>query len=245
MSLNNNTNYIDDTTIDGYKILSGAAPYNFDGKDETKRIVNIAKGVITTPWNSANYGDGPDVNAPTSIEELCDAVIAYKAERSAAGDTSLDRWEELFFIPAYMCTLYEPISEVDGEFIDDYKKGKWFLPAVGQLMRIMNFWYNSRGRSTSSSVSSSNANENPSTEARTPIFANMLKRMEDVGLGTSAVQPFKLMNGGASTLERYAASSQANATNSYGGALQEGYIGMQGKNSVVWTRAITQIMFSL
>ena len=241
IAISNDTTYIDDNTEDGYKVTSIGQFTNFKAKEESQSTLEMANLVITTPWNSADYGDGPNINRPTTIEELCDAIIAYKAARTAAGDTSVDRWEQLFFMPVYLASLYEPISEVGGNISSDYKKGKWLVPSVGWLTRILNFWWNSQGRAHGA-VSSSKANENPATEARTPIFANMLARMEAVGLYDTAEQPFKMIVQGSVT---YTSTSQMNDSNKWAAQTNTKNIMTQSKAAASKIRPITQFTFNL
>lgn len=237
----NDTTYIDDSTQDGYKVQSVAIYNDFDGKSNTERIVNIAKLVITTPWNSTNYGNGPDTNVPTSIADLCDKVIEYKNARTAAGDTSVNRWEELFFMGAYLCNLYEPETEDGAEISDDYKKGKWFLPASGQLFRLVNFQWNSKGRNNSNEVSHTYANENPSTEARTPLIANMLARMRAAGLFDTVNQPFKIFTKSGF----YICSTQVNDSNTQNVSFNTWLSMATSKAQFCRVRPITQLTFSL
>jgi hypothetical protein len=74
--------------------------------------------------------------------------------------------------------LYEPVVENSKELNEQYKRGNWYLPAVGQMCRIYNFYR--RG------VAIGNANENAANEARTPIFANANKRAGKVIINFTA-----------------------------------------------------------
>jgi len=79
--------------------------------------------------------------------------------------------------------LYEP-DVAEGETLDaQYVKGKWHLPSCGTLCRIYNFYLNSCNRVTYANggrINVSYANENPESEANTPLFANLLKRIRAV-----------------------------------------------------------------
>ena len=61
------------------------------------------------------------------------------------------------------------------------------LPTMGQLARIYNFYYNSCNRVTYENGGRNNksyANENPDSEALTPLFANLLKRFDNAGVSS-------------------------------------------------------------
>ena len=213
VNLSTASNYLDDNTDDGYKVTTNGYLNDFATKAHTDGIVAAAKTVITaSDWGTDDYPE-IDTNEPTSQTELGTAMTDYKTLKQNApwNDTNVTRWEILFFPSVYGCALYEPESEIAGEAIADvYKKGKWMLPAIGLLARIFNFYWNSKGRSSSGTISSTNANENPTTEARTPIFANMLKRMEDAGVTNTAEQPFKSpVNNGSFLSSTYSGSVNA------------------------------------
>ena len=73
---------------------------------------------------------------------------------------------------------------------DQYKKGNWYLPSEGELARVYNFFGNSRGWQNNTAASIDYANEQPESEATTPIFANLLKRAKD----KSAACPVAMMS---------------------------------------------------
>ena len=89
----------------------------------------------------------------------------------------------MFYPAPYAAMLYEP-EVADGETLDaQYAKGKWHLPSCGTLCRIYNFYLNSCNRVTYANggrINVSYADENPESEAKTPLFANLLKRIRAV-----------------------------------------------------------------
>ena len=85
-----------------------------------------------------------------------------------------------------MCRLYEPKAEAVHE---QYRSGNWYLPANGELARIYNFHNCSRGFKINTTPTADYADEHPSSEARMPLFANMLKRVRDINAGAN---PFAL-----------------------------------------------------
>ena len=99
----------------------------------------------------------------------------------------------MFNHAAYTAYLYQP--EVgEGETLDDqYKKTKWHLPALGTLARIYNFFYNSCNRVTwdnGGRINVSYADFAPESEALTPLFANLLKKIREV----TNTDPFTMPN---------------------------------------------------
>lgn len=142
--------FLDDDTEDGYKDFpTTCAPGDFDGSDHTNKIVAHAKTII---------GDYLQESWPETPAELADAIVALKNKHSE--DSNLWRYEEFYYPAAYGCSLYEPSIT---DLCDDYKKGKWYLPAEGELMRLYNYYR----QGTSADKAATGVNE-----ARTPIIAN-------------------------------------------------------------------------
>ena len=184
-----NDTFIDDEQDDGYAIITTGAAADFNSRAKTEQMVAIANEVI----------DGYMIDhlhilsaRPRTQTELADAMRAIANWANTQGYSAVSRYYQLFFPAAYDCMMYEP--NVDGELNDQYKRGKWMLPAAGLIARIYNFYYNSCGRITYNNggrVTSANANENPRNEARLPLFANLMKRFEDKGITGGSV-PFTL-----------------------------------------------------
>lgn len=149
-------NYLDATQEDGYKVIKpGAALSDYDGKGKTEKIVEHSQLIIT------QYIDRP---LPKTLKELADAIQSLKDENASATDNW--RYEEFYYPVAYGCHLYEP--SVKGTLADQYKSGKWYCPACGELGRLYNF--------KRLGMTVDNANDNPASEAVTPIFANANKK---------------------------------------------------------------------
>lgn len=150
------TNFLDSSTEDGYKVIKpGGALSDYDGKGETQKIVEHSQTIIT------QYLDRP---LPKTLQELADAMESLRTENASA--TNPWRYEEFYYPAAYGCHLYEP--SVKGVLADHYKAGNWYEPACGELGRLYNF--------KRLGLAITNANENPLSEAVTPIFANANKR---------------------------------------------------------------------
>ena len=152
----NADNYLDANQEDGYKVIkSGAALSDYDGKGKTEKIVEHSQLIIT------QYLDRP---LPKTLKELADAMQSLKDENASA--TNSWRYYEFYYPAAYGCHLYEP--SVKGTLADQYKNGKWYCPACGELGRLYNF--------KRLGLAVNNANDNPASEAVTPIFANANKK---------------------------------------------------------------------
>lgn len=152
----NADNYLDANQEDGYKVIkSGAALSDYDGKGKTEKIVEHSQLIIT------QYLDRP---LPKTLKELADAMQSLKDENASA--TNNWRYEEFYYPAAYGCHLYEP--SVKETLAEQYKSGKWYCPACGELGRLYNF--------KRLGLAVNNANDNPASEAVTPIFANANKK---------------------------------------------------------------------
>ena len=77
------------------------------------------------------------------------------------------------------CYLYEP--NVKNGCVDWYAKGKWMLPTCGILARMHAYTLMSCGGITMANggkILADYANDNPPTVARTPLFANIMKKTQ-------------------------------------------------------------------
>lgn len=173
--------YQDTTTEDGYKVLDPKSRLNeFDGKSNTDAIVRWANNVISLYL---------DESYPKTLQELSNRMAALVKKKTDEGDTYPNNWRQLYYPAAYGCHLYEPSVSGTATLNEQYKKGNWYLPSEGELARVYNFFGNSRGWKNNTNASIDYANEQPESEATTPIFANLLKRAKD----KSAVCPVVMM----------------------------------------------------
>ena len=164
--------YLDDTQEDGYAVIeSNRVMSDWNGKNKTDLIVNHAQKIIL------NYLDLP---LPTTLDEL-----GSMAGELVSANDSQTKYRQFFYLPAYGCSLYEPPFE---NLHEQYKKGNWYLPAGADECRLYNFHHNSRGRSTSNSVSMDYADEDPDYPARLPLYANLMKRVKDAGGSTTKIK---------------------------------------------------------
>ena len=173
--------FLDPSKDDGYaEIAAAGAAARFDGKGETALIIGHARTIIEK-YLQEKYPNNAAIKIPTTPTELADALLAIQAENASA--SSPIRYRQMFFPAAFSAYLYQP-SVADGEELDaQYARTNWHLPAEGTLTRIYNFYYNSCGRQTYENggrVSVDYANEAPESEALTPLFANLMKRIRAV-----------------------------------------------------------------
>ena len=145
------SSYLDDTQPDGYKVLTTGAIMNYDGPSNTAKILAHAKKIVNG-YLKESY--------PTTMTELADAMQTLKNNNSSV--TNNYRYEEFYYPAAWGCVFYEPSAK--GTVGDAFKKGQWYLPAVGELCRICNFYRQGE--------TADKANFEAASEAVTPIIAN-------------------------------------------------------------------------
>lgn len=146
----NDTNYIDETTDDGYKVFSGiVAVTDYDGKQNTKLIVEHAKKIVTEYLGKRE---------PQTLQQLWDDAVALQQGSS----DKKARWRQMYYLPAWMCSLWKPT--VKGKLSERFGIGKWYLPGCGELARFYNF--------LRLGVTAASADFTQEKEAKTPIFAN-------------------------------------------------------------------------
>lgn len=147
------TNYLDTEQDDGFKDYSTGSGFVIDwsGRLKTHAIIQHANQIIDSYLLSdANesvaicYFDENGVNhwfaeKPSTVEDLANALeILQKA------NNNLTKYHQFLYPAAYGCYLYEPKVN-EGEILDpQYAITNWYLPAVGELMRMYSFYAKSR-----------------------------------------------------------------------------------------------------
>ncbi len=147
------TNYFDIEQDDGFKDYStgSGCVTDWQGKQKTQTIIRHANQIINTYLLSdANesvgiyYTDEDGVEhqlaeIPTTVEELANAMeVLHKA------NNNLTKYQQFLYPAAYGCYLYEPKVN-EGETLDpQYAATNWYLPAMGELMRMYSFHAKSR-----------------------------------------------------------------------------------------------------
>ena len=216
----NEDNYLDDDTDDGYAVLTSGSVNDFDGKEKTDIIIEHCNHILL------NYLDVP---LPETMEEL------YKAMKElAASNSGAKKYWQFYYPAAYMCRLYEPKAEAVHE---QYRSGNWYLPANGELARIYNFHNCSRGFKINTTPTADYADEHPSSEARMPLFANMLKRVRDVNAGAN---PFALHSA-----SWYWSSTEGSRGGSWYVGFSSGYTYTNNKYNGYRVRAVAAFTFKL
>ena len=188
----------DDNQNDGFKVYpSNSATADWNGKQKTKLIVEHANKIISayvvdmvdksglTIWQELG---NPDHIIPQNNTELADLIVAL---RKIGGRNP---WHQVAYPAAYSCYLMEPEAE---DLHDQYKKGCWYLPGTADKVRLYIFFRNSRaltpadtGTPTAAFSDEDNAERSPEpTDARKPIYANVLKRAADKGLSCPIEMP--------------------------------------------------------
>lgn len=144
---------------------------------------------------------GVDVDAedvPLTLQAAADITMLIIEAADAAADGELTgpaRYRELMFLAVRLATLYSPATVAanaisEEELDEQYRKGKWMIPANGLLARIFNFLWNSscttntetgeKTRTNGAAVTINNSNEMKgefvAKEAQLPLFSNLLFR---------------------------------------------------------------------
>ena len=176
--------FTDAAQDDGFTVYgSNVAVGDFDTENKNAIVLAHANAIINGHLQESY---------PKTRTELADAIRALETTKASGGDTKSTRWRQLYYPAIYACHLYEPTIEEGEDISEQFKCGKWLLPAAGLLARIYNFFYNSCNKVTLSSGGSCKAeyaNENPESEAQLPLFANILAR---IALVQSAGSPFAM-----------------------------------------------------
>lgn len=224
--------YLDPNQADGYAQLASGAVADFNGKSKTQTVVEHANAIING-YLGESY--------PQSATELADAIQALVAAKTAAGDSVPSRWRQLYYPAIYACYLYEPTVQAGETLHDAYKKKNWFAPASGQLARIYNFFLNSCGRVTYENggrITVENANDNPQSEALTPLFANLLKRITDKV--SAANSPFTMPSNSS-----YWSATEYTSTYAWNVNFGSGYVSYYYKYYGTVARAVAAFTFNL
>ncbi len=217
----NEDNYIDDNQESGFaNIEPNGSISDFSGKEKTDIIIEHCNKILL------NYLDAP---LPETQEEVLQAM-----KELVAANADAKKYYQFYYPAAYMCRLYEPKAEIVHE---QYKKGNWYLPANGENARMYNFHNVSRGFKTNTAPSMDYANEHPSNEARTPIYANLLRRVANVNVGA---KPFVMHS---STW--YWSSTEYNSNGAWYVSFSSGYTGTYNKYYSSRVRPVAAFTFKL
>ena len=234
--------FIDQAEFDGYMKFTSGALADFDTEIRNTRILDVANAVINRFIIPEDNGIDAAPRTPT---ELANAMRKLELKHHVSATEA--RYYQFFYPAAYACHVYTPIGVDDSMLDEQYKQGHWMLPSEGLLARIFNFKYNSMGRpkttagsAVSGSISTSYANENPSKESLLPLFANLMKRINDT---PSVIDRPSFDYPGTS---HYWSSTEYNPNIAWGVIFGSGYVTYNGKYSTTYVaRGVAAYHFSL
>ena len=190
-------------------LTTGGGQTDYLSAAKSRILINVAKkvinGYLASMWDATNLSsyEGSVSNAqqaamyrakslasqrklPSTPEELGDMMEALELKMGVDGAASPSRYRMLFFPAAYCANIYEPAVKAGETLHNSYKREEWVLPASGTMYTIYKMYHASRGKVNNGTVTSSYANEdNTVTDDNYPLFANLLKRMEDAGMSTT------------------------------------------------------------
>lgn len=230
--------FLDASKDDGYAAITATGcAARFDGKSETAQIIGHAKTIIEK-YLMEKYPNNEAIKIPTTPTELADAMLAIQAENSGA--TTPTRYRQMFYPAAFDAYLYQPSVAEGEELNEQYARTNWHLPAEGTLTRIYNFYYNSCGRVTYENggrLSENYADEAPESEALTPLFANLLKRIRRV----TNTNPFTFP-----TNSSYWSSTELSTTSAWYVYFNSGFVNGNSKSNTIYVvRPVAVFRFHL
>ena len=243
-------------------LTTGGGQTDYLSAAKSRILINVAKkvinGYLASMWDATNLSsyEGSVSNAqqaamyrakslasqrklPSTPEELGDMMEALELKMGVDGAASPSRYRMLFFPAAYCANIYEPAVKAGETLHNSYKREEWVLPASGTMYTIYKMYHASRGKVNNGTVTSSYANEdNTVTDDNYPLFANLLKRMEDAGMSTTRLA----MLGN----DYWWSCSEGGATNAWGVRASDGNLSYNlSKSSSSRCRAVAAFTFPL
>lgn len=221
---------------------------DWNGRKNTEEIVSYADKVFA--WVNTQPGVASVSHVPQTLAELASYMRkTLFTELAPAGNTQT-KYYQFAYPAAYACHLYEP-SHRTGSAIDaQYAKGKWYLPSLGELLRLFHHFNISRSNPRTSIATGDNtavpdkayANYDETEgkagiDAWNPVFARALKRLNDGGAAPSVFVNL--------TASGHRSSTEVNATGAWSVYFSTGGLwgGIKyGRNRV---RAVTAYLFNL
>lgn len=221
---------------------------DWNGRKNTEEIVSYADKVFE--WVKTQPGVASVSHVPQTLAELASYMRkTLFTELAPAGNTQT-KYYQFAYPAAYACHLYEP-SHRTGAFIDDqYVKGKWYLPALGELLRLFHHFNISRNSPRTSIATGDNtavpdkayANYDETEgkagiDAWNPVFARALKRLNDGGAAPSLFVNL--------TASGYRSSTEVSAYNAWHVNFYSGHVYIGGKYNRSRVRAVTAYLFNI
>lgn len=169
-----NTTNLSEITVDKGNIIMSQ---NMSGKEDTRIYVDLVNNImlpkllnrgVSIPVVNSNEGDY--IDTIDNLNKCCTVLDNSSLNSSTLYNSSL------LFPYFYSAYLYEPSTTKEGESVhEQYKKGNWYAPSIGELSRIIYY----RGYSAVPIFNSPGYVRQPiiedvpngDTELTTPIFS--------------------------------------------------------------------------
>ena len=221
---------------------------DWNGRKNTEEIVSYADKVFE--WVKTQPGVASVSHVPQTLAELASYMRkTLFTELAPAGNTQT-KYYQFAYPAAYACHLYEPSHRTGAAIDAQYAKGKWYLPALGELLRLFHHFNISRSNPRTSIATGDNtavpdkayANYDETEgkagiDAWNPVFARALKRLNDGGAAPSVFVNL--------TASGHRSSTELNATNAWGVNFSAGNLWYNGKYYRNRFRAVTAYLFNL
>ena len=163
-------NYIDENTVDGFinsdvKIAAVgdgiAAPGTTNtGKDTLspelallsgayKKGDEVPVGLVKTlkiiqHRNKILEDSGVNLPIPEATESYTEqAMLTQYINDVIANNENLSKYQQFYYPAVSKCYAYQPVVKADEELADKFKYHNWYLPSVGELMRM--YWHARQG----------------------------------------------------------------------------------------------------
>lgn len=227
------------------------AMQDWDGKKNTDDIISYANKIIEAWINEpvSAGGKGYSINIPTTLAEL--AEYMYDILLNGIGDGVSTKFYQFAYPAAYACKLYQPQPNRSSVVDEQFAKGNWYLPALGELVRLYHHFNISRQNPMTTVNTSDNTNTpnkdyynydvlngKEGVDAWNPIFAKVLKRLDTAGVPAQGV--FANL-----TASNHRCSSENSATYSWYVYFTTSGVHGYGKYYRIRVRAVTAYVFNL
>lgn len=240
------------TYVPGAPNMSNNAPSDWDGKANTKKIVDWAKEIFegyVRYYSGIDLGTGEKYqNAPSDFESLAHYMYSVLYKQLGANDANKDKYYQFAYPAAYACSLYEP-AYVKRALNEQYRRGNWYLPACGELMRIYHHFNISRvspmttqntdqnNNTPSASCADYGQDTHPGMDAWNPVFAKALQRLNAVDAPSGVFANMSASYPWSST--------EGSASNAWNVGFGNSYVGNNSKFGRYQVRPVVAFIFTL
>ena len=221
---------------------------DWNGRKNTEEIVSYADKVFE--WVKTQPGVASVSHVPQTLAELASYMRkTLFTELAPAGNTQT-KYYQFAYPAAYACHLYEPSHRTGAAIDAQYAKGKWYLPALGELLRLFHHFNISRSNPRTSIATGDNtavpdkayANYDETEgkagiDAWNPVFARALKRLNDGGAAPSVFVNL--------TASNHRSSTENNATSAWNVYFSAGVLWGNVKYDRYRIRAVAAYLFNL